>query len=71
MLSASSAPIIEATLPVVGEHLEEISDVFYRTMIGENPELLNLFSRCRVVRAASFSSAGRRLLSSSTPAPAG
>ncbi|BEL02056.1 FAD-binding oxidoreductase [Actinoplanes sichuanensis] len=45
MLSASSAPIIEATLPVVGEHLEEISDVFYQTMIGENPELLNLFSR--------------------------
>jgi nitric oxide dioxygenase len=45
MLSASSAPVIEATLPVVGEHLEEISDVFYRTMIGENPELLDLFSR--------------------------
>jgi nitric oxide dioxygenase len=45
MLSASSAPIIEATLPVVGEHLETISDEFYRTMIGENPELLNLFSR--------------------------
>ncbi|SDT81232.1 globin domain-containing protein [Actinoplanes derwentensis] len=45
MLSTSSAPIIEATLPVVGEHLETISDVFYRTMLGENPELLNLFSR--------------------------
>jgi nitric oxide dioxygenase len=45
MLSASSKPVIEATLPVVGEHLEAISDVFYRTMIGENPELLNLFSR--------------------------
>ncbi|HWS32103.1 MAG TPA: globin domain-containing protein [Actinoplanes sp.] len=45
MLSASSAPIIEATLPVVGEHLEQISGVFYDTMIGDNPELLNLFSR--------------------------
>ncbi|BAL90864.1 putative flavohemoprotein [Actinoplanes missouriensis 431] len=45
MLSASSAPVIEATLPVVGEHLEAISGVFYETMIGENPELLNLFSR--------------------------
>ncbi|MDI6100959.1 FAD-binding oxidoreductase [Actinoplanes sp. NEAU-A12] len=45
MLSASSAPVIEATLPVVGEHLETISSVFYRTMLGENPELLNLFSR--------------------------
>ncbi|MEU8243009.1 globin domain-containing protein [Actinoplanes missouriensis] len=45
MLSASSAPVIEATLPVVGEHLEAISGVFYETMIGENPDLLNLFSR--------------------------
>ncbi len=45
MLSSSSAPIIEATLPVVGEHLETISGVFYDTMLGENPDLLNLFSR--------------------------
>lgn len=45
MLSASSKPIVEATLPVVGEHLEEISRVFYETMLGENPDLLNLFSR--------------------------
>jgi nitric oxide dioxygenase len=45
MLSASSTPIVEATLPVVGEHLEEISQVFYETMLGENPDLLNLFSR--------------------------
>jgi nitric oxide dioxygenase len=45
MLSASSTPIVEATLPVVGEHLEEISRVFYETMLGENPGLLNLFSR--------------------------
>ncbi|GAA2554917.1 FAD-binding oxidoreductase [Winogradskya consettensis] len=45
MLSTSSTPIVEATLPVVGEHLEEISSVFYDTMLGENPELLTLFSR--------------------------
>ncbi len=45
MLSTSSAPIVAATLPVVGEHLEEISGVFYDTMLGENPDLLNLFSR--------------------------
>jgi nitric oxide dioxygenase len=45
MLSASSTPIVEATLPVVGAHLEEISRVFYETMLGENPGLLNLFSR--------------------------
>jgi nitric oxide dioxygenase len=45
MLSATSVPIIETTLPVVGDHLDTISGVFYDTMLGENPELLNLFSR--------------------------
>jgi nitric oxide dioxygenase len=45
MLSASSKPIIEAVLPILGERLEEISEVFYETMLGENPELMNLFSR--------------------------
>jgi nitric oxide dioxygenase len=45
MLSTTSVPVIEATLPVVGEHLGEISSVFYDTMLGENPGLLNLFSR--------------------------
>ncbi|GGQ61253.1 globin domain-containing protein [Couchioplanes azureus] len=45
MLSATSAPVIDATLPVVADHLPAISDVFYDTMLGENPDLLNLFSR--------------------------
>ncbi|MFF5083492.1 globin domain-containing protein [Actinoplanes sp. NPDC000266] len=45
MLSAKSAPIVAATLPVVGAHIDQISGVFYDTMLGENPELLNLFSR--------------------------
>ncbi|MFC6085271.1 globin domain-containing protein [Sphaerisporangium aureirubrum] len=45
MLSATSVPIVRATLPVVGEHLDAISGVFYETMLGENPELLDLFSR--------------------------
>ncbi|MFI7601725.1 globin domain-containing protein [Actinoplanes sp. NPDC049681] len=45
MLSATSAPVIEATLPVVGEHLDAITGVFYDTMLGENPGLLDLFSR--------------------------
>lgn len=45
MLSASSAPVVEATLPVVAAHLDAISGVFYDTMLGENPELLDLFSR--------------------------
>ncbi|MEV6597833.1 globin domain-containing protein [Actinoplanes sp. NPDC051346] len=45
MLSATSAPVIEATLPVVADHLPAISDAFYATMLGENPDLLDLFSR--------------------------
>ncbi|MEV0349314.1 globin domain-containing protein [Nonomuraea sp. NPDC050680] len=45
MLSATSVPIVKATLPVVGEHLGTISGAFYDTMLGENPDLLNLFSR--------------------------
>jgi nitric oxide dioxygenase len=45
MLSAASVPVVEATLPVVADHLDSISGVFYDTMLGENPDLLNLFSR--------------------------
>ncbi|GAA2657764.1 globin domain-containing protein [Paractinoplanes durhamensis] len=45
MLSASSKAVVEATLPVVGANLAAITGTFYDTMLGENPELLNLFSR--------------------------
>ena len=45
MLSATSAPVVEATLPVVGRHLEKISDTFYDAMLSDNPGLLNLFGR--------------------------
>ncbi|MET7403646.1 globin domain-containing protein [Dactylosporangium sp. NPDC005572] len=45
MLSATNRPVVEATLPVVADHLDAVSDVFYRTMLGENPDLLDLFSR--------------------------
>ncbi|WP_256516174.1 globin domain-containing protein [Paractinoplanes aksuensis] len=45
MLSEKSIPVVEATLPVVAQHLDAISGVFYDTMLGENPELLNTFSR--------------------------
>jgi nitric oxide dioxygenase len=41
MLSSQSRPIIEATLPVVGEHIGEIASRFYRHMFGEHPELLD------------------------------
>jgi len=45
-LSEQSRPIIEATLPVVGEHIGEIAERFYRHLFGEHPELLDgVFNR--------------------------
>jgi nitric oxide dioxygenase len=41
MLSDRSRPIIEATLPVVGEHIGEIAQRFYQHMFAAHPELLD------------------------------
>ncbi|WP_216586738.1 globin domain-containing protein [Streptomyces brasiliscabiei] len=46
MLSAQSAPVVRATLPVVGASLTTITEVFYRRLFEERPELLrDLFNR--------------------------
>lgn len=46
MLSDSSLPIIKATLPVVGENIQEIASRFYDHMFTGRPELLDgLFNR--------------------------
>lgn len=46
MLSDTSRPVVEATLPVVGEHIGEIAKRFYAHMFAEKPELLDgLFNR--------------------------
>jgi nitric oxide dioxygenase len=46
MLSDKSRPVIEATLPVVGAHIQEIADSFYRHMFTVHPELLDgVFNR--------------------------
>jgi nitric oxide dioxygenase len=46
MLTESSRPVIEATLPVVGQHVGKIAERFYEHMFGEHPELLDgLFNR--------------------------
>ncbi|WP_413098612.1 globin domain-containing protein [Streptomyces sp. Inha503] len=46
MLSLESAAVIRATLPAVGEALDEITARFYGTMFAEQPELLDgLFNR--------------------------
>ena len=41
MLSDRSRPVIEATLPVVAENIEEIATRFYAHLFGEHPELLD------------------------------
>ncbi|MCU1474261.1 globin domain-containing protein [Amnibacterium sp.] len=46
MLSDAALPVVEATLPVVGEHIQEIASRFYRHMFEEHPELLDgIFNR--------------------------
>ncbi|MFJ9775772.1 globin domain-containing protein [Kitasatospora sp. NPDC101157] len=46
MLSAESAAVIRATLPVVGGALDEITTRFYATMFADRPELLDgMFNR--------------------------
>jgi nitric oxide dioxygenase len=41
MLTEKSRPVIEATLPVVGENIGTIAERFYQHMFGEHPELLD------------------------------
>ncbi|OXS82927.1 globin domain-containing protein [Kocuria marina] len=46
MLSDTAYPVVKATLPVVGENIQEIARRFYAHMFGEHPELLDgLFNR--------------------------
>jgi nitric oxide dioxygenase len=46
MLSDTARPVIEATLPVVGSRIGEITPLFYQKMFAAHPELLNgVFSR--------------------------
>jgi nitric oxide dioxygenase len=41
VLSDKARPIIQATLPVVADNIQEIATRFYRHMFAEHPELLN------------------------------
>ncbi|WP_125615209.1 globin domain-containing protein [Specibacter cremeus] len=46
MLSATSLPVIEATLPVIGLHINEIARRFYDHLFETHPELLDgVFNR--------------------------
>jgi nitric oxide dioxygenase len=41
MLSDQNRPVIEATLPVVGQHIGEIAGRFYGHLFAEHPDLLD------------------------------
>jgi nitric oxide dioxygenase len=46
VLSDRSRPVIEATLPVVADNIEEIATRFYRHLFGKHPELFDgVFNR--------------------------
>jgi nitric oxide dioxygenase len=45
LLSASAQAVVAATAPVVAEHAEQITAVFYPKMFAEHPELLRLFNQ--------------------------
>jgi nitric oxide dioxygenase len=46
MLTEKSRPVIEATLPVVGENIGKIAERFYQHLFGEHPELQDgIFNR--------------------------
>src|SRR5215468_9397539 len=41
MLSDKSRPVIQATLPVVGAHIKDIAERFYKHLFTTHPELLD------------------------------
>ena len=41
MLADTSRPVIEATLPVVGAHIQDIAPRFYRHLFTTHPDLLD------------------------------
>ena len=68
MLSDTSRPVIEATLPVVGENIGAIAERFYAHMFGEHPELLDgLFNRGSQAEGTQQKALAAR--SRSSPAP--
>jgi nitric oxide dioxygenase len=44
MLNQKTIEIIKSTVPVLEVHGEQITTVFYKTMFGNHPELLNIFN---------------------------
>lgn len=45
MLSEETKKIVKSTIPVLNEKMTEITRCFYKMMLGENKELLNIFNK--------------------------
>lgn len=52
MLSPATRAIVKATVPVLEQRGTEITTVFYRNMLGEHTELLNIFNRINQKKGA-------------------
>lgn len=52
MLSVATRDIIKATVPVLEEHGTEITTVFYKMMLAEHTELLNIFNKTNQTKGA-------------------
>ncbi len=48
-LAPATIAIVKATAPVVGAHAREITNLFYKTMFANNPEVLTFFNRANQV----------------------
>ncbi|KAI0085858.1 hemoglobin [Irpex rosettiformis] len=54
--------LIKATVPVLEQHGTEITKVFYKTMLGENPELRNVFNHSKQQRGDQAEALARAVL---------
>lgn len=52
MISEESRSIVKATVPVLEQHGVEITRTFYHNMLGENPELLDIFNKTNQEKGA-------------------
>ncbi|KAI1108201.1 globin-like protein [Nemania sp. NC0429] len=51
-LTPAQVAIVKATAPVLKAHGEEITSLFYKNLLGKNPELRNIFNKANQVGGA-------------------
>ena len=62
MLSESTRNIVKSTVPVLEMHGKEITTLFYKTMLGEHKELLNVFNKTNQAKGAQQSALATTVL---------